>query len=131
MNTQPQGEKLPSIKIAMLGGDLSGEQSIDRDLPQVMGVIAKAARAAKAGLEKVGFGDIEIWPPGKFPLMGVESLSLGMAALDAVEPPEMRRCPIVKKIIDNAIAYHARLYWQQQAREEHAQRVKVWKERAA
>lgn len=124
-------EKPASFKIAFLGS----EESIEQDLPQVMGVIARAARAAKAALGKFGFEDIEIWPPGKFPLMGVECASLAAAALDAVEPVEMRRCPIVRKIIDNAVAYHAHLYWMKQARDEHAQkvreRVQVWKERAA
>lgn len=129
MNSQP--EKTSGLKIAFLGS----EESIERDLPQVMGVIARAARAAKAALAQFGFDDIEIWPPGKFPLLGVECASLAAAALGAVEPEELRRCPIVKKIIDNAVAYHAHLYWVKQAREEHAERfnerVQVWKRRAA
>lgn len=129
MSSQPARNS--GFKLAFLGD----EEAMERDLPQVMGVIARAARAAKASLAKFGLGEIEIWPPGKYPLMGVECASLAVAALAAVEPEELRRCPIVRKIIDNAIAYHAHLHWVQQARQEHARkleaRVQVWKERAA
>lgn len=129
-------EESRPIRIAFLGSDESSE----RDLPQALGAVARAARAAKTGLAAYGFGDIEIWPPGKFPLLGIECASLAAAALEAVEPIELRRCPIVRKLIDNAVAYHAHLYWVQQAREEseraeHArkvqQRTQAGKERAA
>ncbi len=133
MSTQPQ--KPSTFKIAMLGSD----DSVERELPQVMGTIARAARAAKAALAKFDLGEIEIWPPGKYPLLGLEAASLAAAVLEAVESDEQRRCPIVRKLIDNAIAYHAHLHWVKVTREEHARKVdergtvrpSVWKGRAA
>lgn len=129
MSTQPQ--KPSTFKIAMQGS----EESIEHDLPQVMGTIARAARAAKAALAKFDLGEIEIWPPGKYPLLGLEATSLAASVLEAVESEEMRYCPIVRKLIDNAIAYHAHQHWVKQTREEHARKLEarrqVWKERAA